>query len=410
MVGVCLFLQDDKMDFLPHFFFAEFLTKPIWMWGIFFSVVLALLIFDLGVLHKNEHEISIKESLLMTLFYICMGLTFGGWVWFKMGHQSGLEYMTGFIVEKTLAMDNIFVIAMIFSFFAIPRKYQHRVLFWGILGVIILRAIMIGLGATLVAQYEWILYIFALFLILTGMKLLVLTEGVQTLISKSKKTRPIIITFWLCSCALIAYASKIGLTHAEQSQKILFTVYALIGLTAYLGVRVALITHQEEADLADNPALIWLKKHLRVTEKIQGKAFFIQQLNPKKNKKVLYITPLFLALIVIEVADVIFAVDSVPAVFAITTDPYLVYTSNIFAVLGLRALYFTLSALLDRFYYIKYALSAVLIFIGAKIFISNIMGWEKFPAEWSLIITLLLLASGFGYSIWKTRTPKKLTS
>lgn len=398
------------MDFLPDFLFHQFLTKPIWMWSVFFSVVVVLLVFDLGVLHKDDHEIGIKESLLLSGFYISMGLLFGGWIWYKMGSQSGLEYLTAFIVEKTLAMDNIFVIAMIFSFFAIPRKYQHRVLFWGILGVIILRAIMIGLGATLVAQYEWILYIFALFLILTGMKLLVLTEGIQSLIKKSKKTRPIIITLWLSSCGLIAYGSKVGLDHTGETQTVIFTVYGLIALTAYLGIKVALITHQEEADLADNPALLWLKKHLRVTEKPHGHDFFVWQAHPKKNKNVLYVTPLFLALIVIEVADVIFAVDSVPAVFAITTDPYLVYTSNIFAILGLRALYFALSALLNRFYYLKYALSLVLIFIGAKIFISSIMGWQKFPAEWSLMITLIILASGFGYSMWKTRSPKKLKS
>jgi tellurite resistance protein TerC len=388
---------------LPHVFFTEFLTKPVWMWGIFFTIVVLLLIFDLGILHKDQHEINIKESLLLSGFYVSMGLCFGGWIWYEMGSPSALEYLTGFIVEKTLSMDNIFIIAMIFSFFSIPRKYQHRVLFWGILGVIFLRAIMIGLGATLVSQYEWVLYIFALFLVLTGMKLLILTQGMQYLIAKSKKTRPIIITLWLIGCLFMGYAVKKGLEHAGTGQTIEYILYIILALTAYLGIRVALITHQEESDLADNPFLIWLRKHVRITDKLHGQAFFVKQEHPKTHKKVLYITPLFLALGTIEVADVIFAVDSVPAIFVITTDPYLVYTSNIFAILGLRALYFALSAMLARFYYLKYALSVVLLFIGAKIFIANLMGWEKFPSNWSLLITVSILGCGFGYSIWKTR-------
>lgn len=394
------------MTSLPHFLFVDFLTKPVWMWVIFFSFVVTLLVFDLGVLHKKDHEISIKESLLLSCFYICMGLIFGGWIWYKMGSQPSIEYLTGFIVEKTLAMDNIFVIAMIFSFFNIPRIYQHRVLFWGILGVIILRAIMISLGATLVTQYEWILYIFALFLILTGFKLLILTEGVQKLIASSKNVRPTIMSTWLFSCVLMGFAVKKGLLAVGESFFVEVILYVAIFISAFLGIKVAMITHQEEADLADNPALLWLKKHLRVTEKLHGHDFVVKQLHPKKNKMVLYATPLLLALIVIEVADVIFAVDSVPAVFAITTDPYLVYTSNIFAILGLRALYFSLSAMIARFYYIKYALSVVLIFIGSKIFVSNLMHWEKFPAAWSLFITLGILTAGFGYSIWKTRNIK----
>ena len=395
------------MDFFSSFLLSDFLTKPVWMWGLFFGFVTVLLIFDLGVLHKKDHEIGIKESLLLSLFYICMGLSFGAWVWYEISSQASLEYLTGFIVEKTLAMDNIFVIAMIFSFFKIPRVYQHRVLFWGILGVILLRAIMIGLGAALVSQYSWVLYIFALFLVLTGVKLLILTEGVQNLIKTFKMTRPIIISLWLVNCLAITYASKEGLRQTGESFTVEIVLYIFIALTAYLGVKIALMTHQEESDLADNPALIWIKKHFRVTETFHGHDFFVKQKHPKKGKVVLYMTPLFMALMVIEVADVIFAVDSVPAIFAITTDPYLVYTSNIFAILGLRALYFALSAMIARFYYLKYALSAVLIFIGSKIFVSNFMGWEKFPASWSLFITLSILAAGFGYSLWKTRAYNK---
>lgn len=385
------------------FLFADFMTKPVWMWLVFLTVVLALLVFDLGVLHKDQHEIGIRESLILSAFYISMGLAFGGWVWFEMGHKSGIEYMTGFVVEKSLAMDNIFVIAMIFTFFAIPRQYQHRVLFWGILGVILLRAIMIGLGATLVAQFGWVLYIFALFLILTGYKLLILTEGAQHIMKASTKTRPAIIGLWLATCAAMAWATHIGIAHTGEGMGVQMLVYVLVLATAFAGVKVAYMTQGEEKDLADNPAIMWLKRHMRVTDKLHGQAFVVKQPDPKTGKLITFFTPLFMALVIIELADVIFAVDSVPAIFAITTDPYIVYTSNIFAILGLRALYFALAAMIARFAYLKYALSVVLIFIGSKIFISNLMGWEKFPAEWSLLITLTLLGSGFAYSLWKTR-------
>jgi tellurite resistance protein TerC len=382
---------------------AEFMTKPVWMWLVFMSIVIVLLVFDLGVLHKDQHEIGVKESLSLSAFYITMGVAFGAWVWFEMGAASGMYYLTGFVVEKSLAMDNIFVIAMIFTFFAIPRKYQHRVLFWGILGVILLRAIMIGLGATLVAQFGWVLYIFALFLVLTGYKLLIMSDGVQGLLKSSRATRPVIVALWLLTSALIGYASYIGMGHTGEAGLVQATVYLFILGMAALGVKVAYMTHTEEKDLADNPLLIWLKKHMRVTNSLHGQAFVVKQPDPKTGKVVMFATPLLLALVFIEIADVIFAVDSVPAIFAITTDPYIVYTSNIFAILGLRALYFALSAMMERFKYIKYALSFVLIFIGTKIFISNLMGWEKFPAEWSLSITLGILIAGFAFSIWKTR-------
>lgn len=385
------------------FLTAEFMTKPVWMWLAFIAIVLVLLVLDLGVLHKDQREIGVKESLALSAFYIAMGLAFGGWVWFEMGQQSGLEYLTGFVVEKSLAMDNIFVIAMIFSFFAIPRLYQHRVLFWGILGVIVLRAIMIGLGATLVAEYGWVLYIFALFLVLTGYKLLVLTEGLQRFYAGGAWQRPFSLLVWLGVCLAMAYASFLGMAQTGESQMVQGAVYVLTAATAYLGYKVTYLTHTEEKDLADNPLLKWLRKHLRVTEGLHQQAFTVRLPDPKTGKMVTFFTPLFLALIMIEVADVIFAVDSVPAIFAITTDPFIVYTSNIFAILGLRALYFALAAMIARFAYLKYALAVVLVFIGSKIFIANLMGWEKFPAAWSLGITLTLLAGGFAYSIWKTR-------
>ncbi len=320
------------------FLLADWLGTPAWMWLVFLGLVATLLVFDLGVLHRDNHEIGVKESLSLSALYITLGLAFGGWVWFSMGSEPGLNYLTGFVVEKTLAMDNVFVIAMIFSFFAIPRMYQHRVLFWGILGVIVLRAIMIGLGATLVNNFSWVLYIFALFLVATGVKML----------------------FW----------------------------------------------GKKEKPLSENPMVRFMKRHLNVTDELHGQKFFVRQPHPKTGRLVLFVTPLFMALAMIEIADVIFAVDSVPAIFAITTDPFIVYTSNIFAILGLRALYFALAAMIHRFEYLKTALALVLIFIGSKIFIADALGMEKFPAALSLGVTFALLAGGVVYSLWKTANPR----
>lgn len=318
--------------------FSLFLGTPVWMWVAFITLVLALLAFDLGVLNKGEAEIGVRESLRLSALYIALGVAFGGFVWWQMGVASAAEYMTAFVVEKSLALDNIFVIALIFSFFAIPRAYQHRVLFWGILGVIVLRAIMIGVGATLVAQYSWVLYLFAGFLILTGIKMLLMGE--------------------------------------------------------------------KETHLEDNPLLKLMRRFFHVTDGLRGNAFMVRERDPKTGKIVTFLTPLFLALVLIEVADVIFAVDSVPAVFAISTDPFVVYTSNIFAILGLRALYFALSAILHRFAYLKQALAILLVFIGSKIFIADAFGWAKFPASWSLTITFAILGAGVLWSLWKTRDVK----
>ena len=319
------------MDFL----FYEFLTKPLWLWFLFLAIVIALLAFDLGILNKTDHEIGVSESLRLSALYISLGVAFGGFVWYQLGAQSAAEYLTAFVVEKTLALDNVFVIALIFTYFAIPRIYQHRVLFWGILGVIVLRGIMIGVGATLVSQYGWILYIFAAFLIFTGIKML--------------------------------------------------------------------FTDDKEMDLNNNVVLKFMRKRFRVTPELHGNSFFVQAPDSKTGKIVRHMTPLFLALILIEIADVVFAVDSVPAVFAITTDPFIVYTSNIFAILGLRALYFALAAVLHRFHYLKYALAILLVFIGSKIFVADLMGWQKFPASWSLGITFAILAAGIFYSLWRSK-------
>jgi tellurite resistance protein TerC len=318
-----------------EFLVLTFLGTPVWMWLTFIGVVIALLVLDLGVFHKTDHEIGVRESLKLSAFYITLGVLFSGFVWWQMDVESAKLYLTAFVVEKTLAMDNVFVIALIFSYFAIPRQYQHRVLFWGILGVIVLRGIMIGLGAALVAEYHWVLYIFAGFLIFTGIKMLV--------------------------------------------------------------------TDDQHIDISQNPVLRFLKRRLNVTEGLRGSAFFVQEPDPKSGKLMRFATPLFLALVLVEIADLVFAVDSVPAVFAITTDPFIVYTSNIFAILGLRALYFALAAIIHRFHYLKYALAILLVFIGSKIFVADLLGWEKFPADWSLMITFALLAAGVVFSLWKTR-------
>jgi tellurite resistance protein TerC len=323
------------MDLLDPVLFSDFLGKPGWMWLAFITIVIVLLVLDLGVLHREHREIAVGESLVLSAGYIALGLTFGAWVWWYLGAQSGMEYLTGFAVEKALAMDNVFVIAMIFAFFAVPRKYQHRVLFWGILGVIVLRAIMIGLGATIVSQFSWVLYIFALFLIATGVKMIVLAD--------------------------------------------------------------------QEFDVANNPVLRFMRSRFNVTDQHHGERFFVKQPHPTSGKLVWFMTPLFLALVLIEIADVIFAVDSVPAIFAITTDPFIVYTSNIFAILGLRALYFALAAMVHRFHYLKYALACVLIFIGSKIFLADLMGLDKFPPAIALTVTFGILAAGVIYSLVKTR-------
>jgi tellurite resistance protein TerC len=329
-----------KRERLMDFLLLEFLSKPLWMWLLFIAIVVALLVFDLGILNKDDHEIGVRESLRLSALYITLGVAFSGFVWWQIGLEEAELYLTAFVVEKTLALDNVFVIALIFSYFAIPRMYQHRVLFWGILGVIVLRGIMIGVGGTLVAQYSWLLYVFAVFLIATGIRMMFAGE--------------------------------------------------------------------KPMEIANNPVLKLVRRRMNVTDQIHGHHFFVMQPDPKTGRLVRFATPLFLALILVEIADLVFAVDSVPAVFAITTDPFIVYTSNIFAILGLRALYFALAAVLHRFHYLKYALALLLVFIGSKIFIADLMGLEKFPAELSLGITFAILAGGVAFSLWKTRNGREL--
>ena len=312
---------------------TPFLGKSVWIWLLFAAIVVTLLALDLGVLHRDDREIGVRESLLLSGGYIGIALLFGGWVWWYLGAQSGTEYFTGFLIEKSLSMDNVFVIALIFTYLAIPRQYQHRVLFWGILGVIVLRALMIGLGAALVSHFSWVLYLFGVFLVFTGIKMWIVADHMP--------------------------------------------------------------------DIANNPLLKFLRRRLRVTREVEGNAFFVYRPDIQSGKPVRWVTPLFLALCLVEFIDLVFAVDSVPAIFAITRDPYIVYTSNIFAILGLRALYFALAAMIHRFTYLKYALALVLVFIGTKIFLVGIIG--KMPAAISLSVTFGLIAGGVIVSLWKTR-------
>ena len=323
------------MELVQAALFSDFLGTPSYFWLIFISVVIGLLVLDLGFLHKGQKEIEAKESFILYAGYMAFAFAFGAWVWYARGAQSGLEFFTGYLIEQSLAMDNIFVIATVFAFLGIPRLYQHRVLFWGILGVIVLRAIMIGFGAAIVSEFSWVLYVFAVFLIGTGVK-------------------------------MIVFADK-------------------------------------EYDVAKNPLLSFMRRRFNVTDEHHGEKFFVRQEDPKTGKLAWFMTPLFLALILIEVVDVIFAVDSVPAIFAITTDSFIVYTSNIFAILGLRALYFALAAMVKRFHYLKLALAIVLIFIGSKIFAAPLLGLDKIPPAVSLSVTFGILALGVLYSLWKTR-------
>jgi len=326
-----------------EFLFAEWIGKPVWMWAGFFSIVFLLLAFDLGVLHKEDKEMGISESLWLSAFYIGFAMLYGAAIWWAYdngtittedGSHAGITYFTGFFIEKALSIDNVFVISLIFGFFAIPRKYQYRALVWGIIAVIVLRGVMIGVGAALVQEYSWILYVFGLFLIGTGIKMLVVPEG--------------------------------------------------------------------DTDVSKNPVVRFFKKHMRVTDELHGEKFFVRKPDATKGGKVVvWATPLFLALVVINIADLVFAVDSVPAIFAITTDTFVVYTANIMAILGLRALYFALAAMVHRFHYLKYALALVLVFIGGKIFWNQLVG--KLDPAISLGVTMALIAGGIFYSLWKTR-------
>ena len=293
------------------------------MWTIFGISVIALLYLDLFVFHRHASEPNIKDTFWACVFYIGIALIFGIFVIYERGTETGMLYYTGFLVEKSLSLDNIFIISIIFSSLKIERKYQHRVLFWGILGAIVMRGILIGVGEVLISKFHWILYVFAAFLI-------------------------------------------------------------------YTGIKMALHKNDEQEKLEDTRLFKVVSKFFRVTPKIHGEHFFIKENGHR------YITPLFLALIIIETMDVIFAFDSIPAIFLITQDLFVVYTSNIFAILGLRALYFLLAAAVHKFTYLKPALSIILIFIGSKIFLPyigiEIVAWQSLTVTFSLIAGAIILS------------------
>jgi tellurite resistance protein TerC len=323
-----------------EFLMMDWLGTPVWFWLSFIGLVAMLTVFDLGILHKEDREMGIAESLKLSAFYISIALAFGVWIWIQKGADMGMKYYTGFFIEKALSIDNVFVISLIFTYFAIPAKYQYRALVWGIVAVIVLRGIMIAAGAAIVQQWYWVLYIFAAFLIATGVKML--------------------------------------------------------------------FAGDKPMDVANNPAVKFISKHMRVTKELHNQHFFVKVPDEKTGKLVRAATPLFLALVVINLADLVFAVDSVPAIFAITTDTFIVYTSNIMAILGLRALYFALAAMVHRFHYLKYALALVLVFIGTKIFVADfLMDGDKFPPVASLGVTFALILGGIGWSLWKTRGEKE---
>ena len=317
--------------------YSEWLGQPVWMWLVFHAIIIGLLAFDLGLLHRDKQRvIEVRESLILTTCYLMLGLCFGGWVWWVMGHQAGEEFVTGLVIEYSLSMDNVFVIAVILTALGVPRSSQHRVLVWGILAAILMRGLMIGLGAALVQQAHWVLSVFAAFLIFAGVKMLVSKD-------------------------------------------------------------------EEAADVENSASLRFLRRHLRITREPRGQHFVVREPHPESGKPVLWLTPLALALVAVNIADVIFAVDSVPAIFAITTNPFIVYTSNIFAILGLRSLYFALAAMVDRFAYLKTALAFILIFIGVKIVVADTLDLVHLPPWVSLVVTLALLTVGVVYSLWRTR-------
>lgn len=278
---------------------TSLLENKIILWGGFNALVIFMIAIDLGLFHRDDHEISVKEGLVWSGIWIVVALIFNLGVYYWKGSQVALEFLTGYAIERSLSIDNIFVFLMIFSYFKVPAKYQYKVLIWGILGALILRGIFILGGTLIISKFHWVLYIFGVFLILTGIKMAV---------GKDREVEP------------------------ER-----------------------------------NPMLRLLRKFLPITPEYRGGKFLV-----KENMK-LWGTPLLVVLVVVESTDVIFAVDSIPAIFAITLDPFIVYTSNVFAILGLRALYFAMAGLMKLFYYLKYALGIILAFVGVKMLIADLV-------------------------------------
>ncbi len=313
-----------------------------WMWAAFIGFVLVMLAVDLFLVGGNKaHKVGFKEAAAWSFVWFSLAMLFNlGLWWYLKGNYGSevadvkaMEFLTGYLIEKSLAVDNIFVFLMIFTFFAVPAEYQRRVLIYGVLGAIVMRAIMILAGAWLVKEFHWILYLFGAFLVITGVKMLMFAEV--------------------------------------------------------------------EPDLSKNPLLNWIKRHIRMTPDYRGEKFWVVE------NGVRVFTPLFLVLVMIEISDLIFAVDSIPAIFAITTDPFIVFTSNIFAILGLRAMYFMLAGMADRFHLLKYGLAMVLVFVGAKMLIVD---FYKIPVGLSLGIVGLIIATFMFASLWVTRNKNESTA
>ena len=297
------------------------MDSQLFLWVVFNVFDLGILALDLLVLHRKAHAVSLREAAAWSCAWVSLALIFGLGVYYFRGAEKGLEFLTGYVIEWSLSVDNLFVFLVIFSYFAVPAVYQHRVLFWGILGALVLRATFIATGTALLANFHWMIYVFGGFLIFTGIKLLFAGE--------------------------------------------------------------------EKIEPEKNPAVLLVRRFMKVTPDYQGQRFFIRQHGK------LWATPLFLVLVVVETTDVIFAVDSIPAIFAITLDPFIVYTSNVFAILGLRALFFLLAGVMEMFHYLRVGLSFVLCFVGAKMLIVD---FYKIPIGVSLgvvggILLLSILAS-----------------
>lgn len=324
-----------QLENIPQLLDILFLGQSLGVWFSFLAIVSALLALDLGILNRGDVVVSPRVSLLYTSFYVMAACMFGVWLWGHMGKSDGIDYFTAYMIELSLSLDNLFIMSLILGYFSIPRKYQHRILFWGVVGVLVMRGIMIASGIAIVEHFHWVLYVFAAFLIFTGVKMM--------------------------------------------------------------------LSKDEDENLDDSALIKFFQKRLRFTKEIDGHRFLTRLPHPKNpDRMVLYVTPLFMALICIEFMDLVFALDSVPAVFAITTEPFVVYSSNIFAILGLRSMYFAVIAMLDRFKYMGYALSIILIFIGFKVFYNGFFGHIE-PLV-SLSITLAVLAGGFAFSLIKTKT------
>ena len=312
------------------------MDTPIWLWIGFNIFVLAMLALDLGVFHRKTHAVSGREALTWSLVWISLALAFNAGIYFYWdrmmpdstytNRDAALAFFTGYLIEKSLSVDNIFVFILIFSFFGVPAAYQHRVLFWGILGALIMRGALIAIGAALLEEFHWIIYVFGAFLIFTGIRM------------------------------------------AWQ--------------------------HYENVEPDKNPVVKFFRRFMPVTENFENDHFFVRRAGR------LMATPLFLILLVVESTDLIFAVDSIPAIFAVTQDPFIVYTSNVFAILGLRALYFLLANVMDKFQYLKFGLSAVLVFIGVKMVIVD---FYKIPIGVSLGVVAGILTISILASLWKAK-------